>query len=169
MGMCPITQGRVWHCVGHPAPRVYRCHVGPVCLWPFYTILGGHTLDTARLKCIILFADITSLNNAVTSYVMSQCRMCSGHVTFCYKRSAKTSVGVLACCSSFCQVRLYHQRPTCYWCLTHVGHNVSSASLGCSLLPLTVIIVLAFVNSTVSPVGTLKYLSETQECHSTPC
>ena len=40
------------------------------------------------------------------------------------------------------------------WCLTHVGHDVSSASLGWSLLPSTVIIVLALFNSAVSPVGT---------------
>ena len=62
--------------------------------------------------------------------------------------------GVLACCSSICQVRLYHQGPMCGWCLMHVGHNMSSASLGWSLLPSTVIIVLALVNSAVSPVGT---------------
>ena len=39
------------------------------------------------------------------------------------------------------------------WCLTRVGHDESSASLGWSSLPSTVIIVLALVNSTVSPVG----------------
>ena len=38
--------------------------------------------------------------------------------------------------------------------LTCVGHNASSASPGWSLLPSTVIIVLALVNSTVSPAGT---------------
>ena len=62
--------------------------------------------------------------------------------------------GVLACCSSVHQVRLYHQRPAGGWGLTHVGRNASSASLGWSLLPSTVIIVLAMVNSAVSPVGT---------------
>ena len=50
-----------------------------------------------------------------------------------------------------------------------VGHDMSSVSSGWSLLPLTVIIVLALVNSAVPPVGTLKYLNETRECHSTPC
>ena len=63
-------------------------------------------------------------------------------------------LGVLACCLSIHQVRLYHQRPTCGWCLTLVGHDASSASPGWSLLPSTVIIVLAWVNSAVSPAGT---------------
>ena len=36
----------------------------------------------------------------------------------------------------------------------HVGHDASSTSLGWSLLPSTVIIVLALINSAVSPVGT---------------
>ena len=63
-------------------------------------------------------------------------------------------LGVLACCSSIHQVRLYHQRPTCGWCLTHVGCDASSASPGWSLLPSTVIIVLALLNSARSPVGT---------------
>ena len=42
----------------------------------------------------------------------------------------------------------------CGWCLTHVGRDTSSMSPGWSLLPSKVIIVLALVNSTVSPVGT---------------
>ena len=62
--------------------------------------------------------------------------------------------GVFACCSSICQVRLYHQRPVGGWCLMHVGRDVSSTSLGWSLLPSTVIIVLALFNSTVFPAGT---------------
>ena len=40
------------------------------------------------------------------------------------------------------------------WCLTRVGRDASSASLGWRLLPSTVIIVLALVNSTMSPAGT---------------
>ena len=64
--------------------------------------------------------------------------------------------GILVCCSSIHQVQLYHQRPVCGWCLTHVGHDASSTSLGWSLLPSTIFIVLALVNSTVSQVGTLS-------------
>ena len=62
--------------------------------------------------------------------------------------------GVLACCLSVCQVQLYHQRRTGGWCPTRVGHDMSSVSLGWSLLPSTVFIMLALVNMTVSPAGT---------------
>ena len=61
---------------------------------------------------------------------------------------------VLACCSSVCHIRLYYQRPAGGWCLMHVGRDASSTSPGWSLLPSTVIIVLALVNSAVSPAGT---------------
>ena len=115
---------------------------------------GCSTSEAHHLIC-----DVTSLNDAVTSYVM----------TIYYKTAANASVGVLAYCLLVHQVQLCHQRPSCGWCLTHVGHNTSSASPGRSLLPLTVIIVLALVNSAVSPAGTHKYLNETWECCSTPC
>ena len=167
--MCLNMQGRVWHHAEHPALWVYHCCITHIFLQPFWTILGRHTLDTACPKHVILFANITSSNDTVTSYVMSQHRKCIGHVTIYYKRATNTSVGVLTCCSSICQVRLYHQRPVCGWCLTRVGHDTSSTSPGRSLLPSTVIIVLAFVNRAVSPAGTTKYLNETRECHSTPC
>ena len=52
------------------------------------------------------------------------------------------------------QVHLYHQKPACGWCLMHVGCDASSMSLGWSLLPSNVVIVLALVNSAVSPAGT---------------
>ena len=78
---------------------------------------------------------------------------CVGHVTFYYKMPTNALVGILACCLSICQVQLYYQRPMCGWCLTCVGHDTSSMSSGWSLLPSTVIIVLALVNSAVSPAG----------------
>ena len=65
------------------------------------------------------------------------------HFRHSIKGPPRPRLGVLACCSSICQVQLYHQRPTWGWYLTHVGCNMSP---GWSLLPLTVIIVLAFVN-----------------------
>ena len=114
----------------------------------------------AHPKRIILFADMMSLKDAVMSYVTSQQCTCIGNVTFYYKRSADITwwegefIWVLACCSSIRQVRLYHQRPTCGWCLMPVGCEASSTSPGWSLLPSTVIIVLVLVNSTVSPAGT---------------
>ena len=46
----------------------------------------------ACLKCVILFADVMSLNNTVTSYVTSQHCICIGHMTIYYKRATNTSV-----------------------------------------------------------------------------
>ena len=88
------------------------------------------------------------------SYVMSQHYMCIGHGPFTIKGLLMPQWGLLACCSFVHQVRLYHQRPMCGWCLTCVGCDASSASPGWSLLPSTVIIVLALVNSAMSPAGT---------------
>ena len=50
-------------------------------------------LDAAHLKCVILFADVTSLNGTVTSYVMPQHHTCFGHMTFYYKRVPDIMVG----------------------------------------------------------------------------
>ena len=130
--------------------------------WPWFSysmaillaIFGGWASDALHPKHVILFVDVTSLMSAVTSYVTSQHCMCIGHVNFYYKRSTDPLVGVLACGSSIHQVRPYHQRPLCGWCLTGVGHDTSSVSPGWSLLPSNVIIVLALVNSAVSPAGT---------------
>ena len=60
----------MWHCTEHPVLWVYHCCITHVFLQPFWAISGGHTSDVVRLKHIILFADVTSLNDAVTSYVM---------------------------------------------------------------------------------------------------
>ena len=89
----------VWHYAEHPALWVYRCRITHVFSRPFWVILGGCTLDAACPKCIILFADVTSLNDAVTSYVMSWHHTYIGHVTFYYKRLPMPRWGVLACCS----------------------------------------------------------------------
>ena len=45
-----------------------------------------------HLKHVILFVDVTSFNNAVMSYVMSQHCTCIGHMTVYYKRAMSTSV-----------------------------------------------------------------------------
>ena len=112
---------------------------------------------------------VSEARHLICQHYIIKCCTCIGHVTIYYKRATNALVGVFACCSSIHQVRLYHQRPACGWCLIHVGRNASSTSPGGSLLPSTVIIVLAFVNSTMSPAGTPKYLNETRECCSTPC
>ena len=60
----------------------------------FMAILGKCTLDVVHPKHVILFVNVTSLNDAVTSYVMSQCHTCIGHVTIYCKRAANTWVGI---------------------------------------------------------------------------
>ena len=117
MGTYPNMWGRVWHYAEHLALLVYCCHIALVFLWTFLGNFGWARFRHALLKCIILFANVTLLNDTV----MSQHHMCIGHVTFYYKRASNTSVGVLACCSSICQVQLYHQRSMCGWCLMRVG------------------------------------------------
>ena len=82
--------------------------------------------------------------------------MCTGHMTFHYKSSADASFKALLALSSRPSVRLSGSplSPAYGWCLTRVGHDVSSTSLGWSLLSSSIIIVLALVNSAVSPKGT---------------
>ena len=143
----------MWHCADHLAFWVFcahRSHTPQLFLGSFQLMCFGCTPSKV---CHLMFGHYI-FKEAVTSYVMSQCCMCIGHMTFHYKRPANASVGVLACCSSVCQVQLYQQRPACGWCLLHAGHDAFSKSLGWSLLPSNVIIVLALVNSAVSPAGT---------------
>ena len=160
--MCGIVQN-TWHS---------GCTIAMVLLsvyGHFRQFWGGHTLGAVRLKSIISFAEVTSSKGTVMSYVMSQCCTCIGHMTFYYKRSADASVGG----SRLLFIHLSGSTlspETPMWLVPNACRSdMSSVSPGWSLLPLTVIIVLALVNSTVSPVGTFKYLNETQECHSTPC
>ena len=100
-----------------------------------------------------LFSDVTSPGGAVTSYVMSRLCTCTSHVIGHYKRLALLALEAL---SSRPLVRPsgLPLSPAYGWCLMHVGRDASSASPGWSLLPSSVIIVLALVNSTVSPRGT---------------
>ena len=157
----------VWLCAEHPALWVYS-GCGALVLQPFLGNFGWVRFGCAMFKARHLISDVTSLKGTVMSYVTSQCHTCVCHMTFYYKRSADALVGVLACCSSVHQVQLYHQRPTCGWCLTRVGCDASSTSLGWSLLPSTVIIVLALVNSAVSPVGTPSISMRPGSCRFTP-
>ena len=144
MGTRPNTRGKVWHCTEHLALWVYHGHF----LW---ACLGCAASKVCHLifRCCIINEHCDVICDVIAPH-------CIGHMTFYYKRSADASVGgVLACGSSVHQVQLYHQRPVCGWCLTRVGHDTSSASPGWSLLPSNVIIVLALVNSAVSPAGVL--------------
>ena len=104
---------------------------------------------------------------AVTSYVTSQLCTCTGHMIGCYKRSALLARGTLSS-RPLVQPSGSPLSPVYGWCLMRVGRDASSASPGWSLLPSSVIIVLALVNSTMSP-GGLRYLNETWKCRPTPC
>ena len=64
--------------------------------------LGRHALDTPCLKRVILFVNVISFNDAVMSYVMSQCCTCIGHMTIYYKRAANTLVGGVSVSSLVC-------------------------------------------------------------------
>ena len=119
-------------------------------------------MDTPCLKHVILFVDVMSFNDAMTSYVMSQHCTCVGHMTIYYKKAMNTSVELVRSNS-------VTRDPCVVGVLTRIGCDASSMSLGGSLLPSTVIIVLTLVNSAASPAGTHNYLNKTQECCSTPC
>ena len=68
-------------------------HINHVNYSHFGLFLRRHASDMPCLKHVILFVDVASFNDAVTSYVMSQHCMCIGHVTIYYKRVVNTSVG----------------------------------------------------------------------------
>ena len=87
VGICVALLGHTWHSGCAIAMVLLSVYI---CLRQFW---GGQALDAACPKHVILFADVTSLKGTVTSYVMSQCCMCTGHMTFHYKRAANTSVG----------------------------------------------------------------------------
>ena len=79
------------------------------------------------------------------SYVTSWLCTCTNHVIDCYKRSALLAHWALIGSSV---------RSAYTWCLMRVGRDASCTSLGWSLPPSSIIIVLALVNSAVSPKGT---------------
>ena len=145
----------MWHHMDHPVIRVVPAQ-------GFVAVLGNSVLTHfghAVSKVHHLFSDITSSGGTVTSCVMLQLCTCTGHMTFCYKRSADASfeaLGALLALGSWPLVRPFIRfaLATHSWCLMCVGRNASSTSLGWSLLPSSVIIVLALVNSAVSPKGT---------------
>ena len=116
---------------------------------------------TCVLGCCVIYGVVTSRHHT-----------CIGHVTFFYKRPASASFEALFHSFIFCELLVRTPgsplSAACDWCLMRVGRDTSSASLGWSVLPSSVIIVLALVNSTV-PHGGLWYLNKTWECHPAPC
>ena len=139
----------MWHQVDHPAIQVVPAQ-------GFVAILGNSVFTYFRCttsEVCHLFLDVTSPRGAMTSYVTARLRMCTGHMISCYKRSALLALEALS------SRPLVHPSglplsPVYGWCLTCIGCDTSSASPGWSLLPSSIIIVLALVNSTMSPRGT---------------
>ena len=84
----PKYTGRVWHLTDHPVIQVVPAR-------GFVAIFRQFHVDTPHPKYVFLCSDVTSSGGTVTSCVMSQCCMCTGHMTFCYKRSANASFEAL--------------------------------------------------------------------------
>ena len=120
-------------------------------------------------QCIILFVNVTSFNDAVMSYMMSQHHTCIGHMTIYYKRAANTSVrGVFPLVHRF--VRSLSPK-TLVWLVSNTcrSQRIKRISRWEPTSFNSNYCVSALVNSTGSPAGTHKYLNETRECCSTPC
>ena len=100
------------------------------------------------------------ISGAVTSCMMSRCRACMGHMTCGYKSSHRASFGALLLWELLLFVWFsVHPSgsplaPVYSWCPTCAGRNTSSMSPGWSLLPSSVLIVLALVNSGIPHWGT---------------
>ena len=90
----------MWCCMLHPVLWVDPIAEITSIMAIFGVFLKRHALDVSHLKCIILFVDITSFNNAVMSYVTSQHHTCVGHMTVYYKRATNASVGGVTVSSS---------------------------------------------------------------------
>ena len=146
---------------------MYLCHINHVIYGHFRPFLGRNALDTPCLKQVMLFVNVTSFVDTVTSYMTSQHHMFIGHMTIYYERAANTSEGrvsvsllgltlssetllwlVSNTCRSRCIKCISRQEPNCF----NSNHCV-----------------LALLNSAASPAGTHKYLNKTRECCSTPC
>ena len=128
------------------------CHADHPAIWvvpaqSFVAVLGNSVLthfECTASEAHHLFLNVTSSGGTVTSCVMSRLCMCTGHVTFCYGRLADASFeALLALGLWFVHSSGLPLPPVYGWCLICVGHDVSSASPGWSLLPSSVIIVLA--------------------------
>ena len=118
-------------------------------------MLRTHCIQSASFafRCYII-------SGTVTSCMMSWHHVCMSHMTFGYKSSHRALFEALllwylllfiwfSVCPSGSPLA-----PAYSWCPMRVGHNVSSVSLGWSLLPSSVLIVLALVNSDIPYRGT---------------
>ena len=144
--MCPNTWGRVWHQADHPAIR-------EVPALGFAAVLGN-SVPMRRVRSVSLTFGCYIVWGAMTSCVMSWCCTCTGHMTFCYKSLVDVSFEAFWLFWLLVHPSGSPLSPMYGWCLMCVGHDMSSMSPGWSLLPSSIFIVLALVNSTVSHKGT---------------
>ena len=83
----------MWHRTEHPGALGVPYRINHINYSHFRLFLRRRGSDTLCLKRIILFVDVTSFNDTVTSYVMSQHCMYIGHITIYYKRATNTLGG----------------------------------------------------------------------------
>ena len=77
---------------GTPSTLGGPYHINYIKLWLFWGIFQETRFGHATYEACHLVCHITSFNDAVTSYMMSQHHMCIGHMIIYYKRAANTSV-----------------------------------------------------------------------------
>ena len=85
---------------GTPGTLDVPYHINHINYGHFRLFLRRCASDMLCLKHVILFVDVMSFDDAVTSYMMSQCHTCIGHMTIYYKRAANTLVGGVSVSSS---------------------------------------------------------------------
>ena len=122
---------------GHPGILGCSCLLFSGILIGYFRLacVGCTVSDTCHLslrRCII--------SDAMMSCMMSRHHVCMGHMTFGYKSSQRAWFEALSALKAltFCKVLCSPGSPLApaYGrCLTHVGCDVSSTSLGWSLLP----------------------------------
>ena len=141
---------------GHPGILGCPClSVSGILVGYFGLACVGHAVSDAHhlslRHCII--------SDAMMSCVTSWCHACMGHMTFGYKSSQRAWFEALSAQKAL----MFHKvlcspgsslAPTYGWCLTCIGCDTSSVSLGWSLLPSSILVVLVLVNSDIPHQGT---------------
>ena len=105
-------KAHMWHQADHPTIWVSLPWVWQPFLGNSMFIHFGRTVSEVHL----LFLDVMLSGGTVTSCVMSQHCMCTGHVTICYKRSADAPFRALLAFSSL----FGHQVRPCHPCTAGV-------------------------------------------------
>ena len=97
---------------GTPSTLGVPYHINHIIYIHFRPFLRRHALDMLHLKHVILFVNVTSFDDAVTSYMTSQHCRCIGHMTVYYKRAANTLVGGVSVSLLVRKVQPSHPRPS---------------------------------------------------------